>query len=199
MNGRSPSTFTIPMASRWRCCCLTRDIGTEDDVTMQVRFERSIEAMRGRWDRLPWSGQLQHHDAVGGIVWGGNLTWWLAPSTHIAGPQPGTARGCCSPTSRQAGSCAMTPTPGRVLFREHTNHTNGLAFDSEGRLYGCCSGDGPLCVSSPMARPRPSWTSSTVSHSTPQTTSPLTGRAASGSAIPGTPATSIPARRDPWP
>ncbi|MBI4201301.1 MAG: SMP-30/gluconolactonase/LRE family protein [Chloroflexi bacterium] len=25
-------------------------------------------------------------------------------------------------------------------FREHTNHTNGLAYDSEGRLYGCCSG-----------------------------------------------------------
>ena len=35
----------------------------------------------------------------------------------------------------------------------------------------------------------------TVSHSTPQTTSPLTGRAASGSVIPGTPATSIPARK----
>lgn len=27
-----------------------------------------------------------------------------------------------------------------TLFRENTNHTNGLAFDSEGRLYGCCSG-----------------------------------------------------------
>jgi hypothetical protein len=27
-----------------------------------------------------------------------------------------------------------------TVFREHTNHTNGLAFDSEGRLYGCCSG-----------------------------------------------------------
>src|SRR2546429_317874 len=26
------------------------------------------------------------------------------------------------------------------VFRENTNHTNGLAFDSEGRLYGCCSG-----------------------------------------------------------
>ena len=35
--------------------CLTRDIGTEDDVTMQVRFERSIEAMRTR-DRLREAG-----------------------------------------------------------------------------------------------------------------------------------------------
>src|SRR6266853_3920439 len=32
----------------------------------------------------------------------------------------------------QTGAC--------TVFREHTNHTNGLAFDSEGRLYGCCSG-----------------------------------------------------------
>ncbi len=37
-------------------CCLTRDVGTEDDVTMQVRVERSIEAMRGRWDRLREAG-----------------------------------------------------------------------------------------------------------------------------------------------
>jgi gluconolactonase len=27
-----------------------------------------------------------------------------------------------------------------TIFRENTNHTNGLAFDLEGRLYGCCSG-----------------------------------------------------------
>ena len=27
-----------------------------------------------------------------------------------------------------------------TVFREQTNHTNGLAFDAEGRLYGCCSG-----------------------------------------------------------
>ena len=27
-----------------------------------------------------------------------------------------------------------------TVFRENTNHTNGLAFDLEGRLYGCCSG-----------------------------------------------------------
>src|SRR5690348_3802931 len=27
-----------------------------------------------------------------------------------------------------------------TVFREGTNHTNGLAFDSEGRLYGACSG-----------------------------------------------------------
>jgi len=30
----------------------------------------------------------------------------------------------------QTGAC--------TVFREHTNHTNGLAFDAEGRLYGCC-------------------------------------------------------------
>src|SRR5262245_42476466 len=27
-----------------------------------------------------------------------------------------------------------------TVFRENTNHTNGLAFDCEGQLYGCCSG-----------------------------------------------------------
>jgi gluconolactonase len=32
----------------------------------------------------------------------------------------------------QTGEC--------TVFRENTNHTNGLAFDSEGHLYGCCSG-----------------------------------------------------------
>ena len=26
------------------------------------------------------------------------------------------------------------------VYRENTNHTNGLAFDAEGRLYGCSSG-----------------------------------------------------------
>jgi gluconolactonase len=32
----------------------------------------------------------------------------------------------------QSGECS--------IYRENTNHTNGLAFDAEGRLYGCCSG-----------------------------------------------------------
>ncbi len=27
-----------------------------------------------------------------------------------------------------------------TVFREETNHTNGLAFDANGGLYGCCSG-----------------------------------------------------------
>ena len=27
-----------------------------------------------------------------------------------------------------------------TIYRENTNHTNGLNFDSEGRLYGCSSG-----------------------------------------------------------
>jgi len=51
-----------------------------------------------------------------------------------------------------------------TVYRENTNHTNGLAFDVEGRLYGCCSGDGPLYASSLMARQRPSWIDWTVSH-----------------------------------
>jgi hypothetical protein len=33
-------------------CCLTRDVGTDDDVTMQVRVERSVQEMRQRWERL---------------------------------------------------------------------------------------------------------------------------------------------------
>ena len=37
-------------------CCLTRDVGTEDDVTMQIRVERSVEAMRQRWDKLSAAG-----------------------------------------------------------------------------------------------------------------------------------------------
>src|SRR5215467_7817662 len=32
----------------------------------------------------------------------------------------------------QTGAC--------TVFREHTNHTNGLAFDAEGRLYGWWAG-----------------------------------------------------------
>ena len=27
-----------------------------------------------------------------------------------------------------------------TVYRENTNHTNGLAFDTDGNLYGCCSG-----------------------------------------------------------
>ena len=48
--------FHDPNGISLEYCCLTRDIGTEDDVTMQVRFERSIEAMRVRWDRLREAG-----------------------------------------------------------------------------------------------------------------------------------------------
>ena len=48
--------FHDPNGISLEYCCLTRDIGSEDDVTMQVRFERSIEAMRGRWDRLREAG-----------------------------------------------------------------------------------------------------------------------------------------------
>ena len=44
--------FLDPNGISLEYCCLTRDIGTEDDVTMQVRVERSVQAMRQRWDRL---------------------------------------------------------------------------------------------------------------------------------------------------
>jgi catechol 2,3-dioxygenase-like lactoylglutathione lyase family enzyme len=44
--------FLDPNGISLEYCCLTRDVGTEDDVTMQVRVERSVQAMRQRWDRL---------------------------------------------------------------------------------------------------------------------------------------------------
>jgi len=44
--------FYDPNGISLEYCCLTRDIGTEDDVTMQVRVERSEQAMRQRWERL---------------------------------------------------------------------------------------------------------------------------------------------------
>jgi catechol 2,3-dioxygenase-like lactoylglutathione lyase family enzyme len=44
--------FRDPNGISLEYCCLTRDIGTEDDVTLQVRFERSVEDMRARWERL---------------------------------------------------------------------------------------------------------------------------------------------------
>ena len=34
--------------------------------------------------------------------------------------------------SPETGAC--------TVYREDTNHTNGLAFDVDGNLYGCCSG-----------------------------------------------------------
>lgn len=44
--------FKDPNGLSLEYCCLTRDVGTEDDVTMQVRVERSLQAMQQRWDRL---------------------------------------------------------------------------------------------------------------------------------------------------
>ena len=42
------------------------------------------------------------------------------------------------PTSRVM---RYSPTTGEIdRWRDNTNHTNGLAFDTQGRLYGCCSG-----------------------------------------------------------
>jgi catechol 2,3-dioxygenase-like lactoylglutathione lyase family enzyme len=44
--------FKDPNGLSLEYCCLARDVGTADDVTMQVRMERSVQSMRGRWERL---------------------------------------------------------------------------------------------------------------------------------------------------
>lgn len=44
--------FKDPNGVSLEYCCLVRDIGTEDDVNMQIRFERAGNDMRERWDRL---------------------------------------------------------------------------------------------------------------------------------------------------
>jgi hypothetical protein len=44
--------FHDPNGISLEYCFLTRDIGTEDDVTLQVRVERPIQGMRQRWERL---------------------------------------------------------------------------------------------------------------------------------------------------
>src|SRR5262249_29918354 len=48
--------FHDPNGISLEYCCLTRDVGTADDVTMQVRVERSAQEMRQRWDRLREAG-----------------------------------------------------------------------------------------------------------------------------------------------
>lgn len=44
--------FKDPNGISLEYCCLVRDVGTADDVTMQVRVERTEDAMRERWERL---------------------------------------------------------------------------------------------------------------------------------------------------
>ena len=44
--------FKDPNGISLEYCCLVRDIGTTDDVTMQVRVERKAREMRERWKRL---------------------------------------------------------------------------------------------------------------------------------------------------
>ena len=44
--------FHDPNGISLEYCCLTRNVGNADDVTMQVRVERSLTSMRQRWDRL---------------------------------------------------------------------------------------------------------------------------------------------------
>lgn len=44
--------FKDPNGISLEYCCLVREVGNEDDVTMQVRVERTEAAMRERWERL---------------------------------------------------------------------------------------------------------------------------------------------------
>jgi len=44
--------FKDPNGISLEYCCLSREVGTEDDTTMQIRFERTGNGMRERWDRL---------------------------------------------------------------------------------------------------------------------------------------------------
>ncbi len=44
--------FKDPNGISLEYCCLARDVGTEDDVNMQIRVERTGNGMRERWDRL---------------------------------------------------------------------------------------------------------------------------------------------------
>ncbi|WP_179137812.1 VOC family protein [Candidatus Entotheonella palauensis] len=44
--------FKDPNGISLEYCCLVRDVGTEEDVNMQIRFERTGNGMRERWDRL---------------------------------------------------------------------------------------------------------------------------------------------------
>ena len=56
-----------------------------------------------------------------GPVWDGQrLLFTYIPASRIMAYDPET------------GECS--------IYRENTNHTNGLAFDADGRLYVCCSG-----------------------------------------------------------
>lgn len=44
--------FKDPNGISLEYCCLVRDVGTEDDVTMQIRVERTAADMRQRWEQL---------------------------------------------------------------------------------------------------------------------------------------------------
>ena len=44
--------FKDPNGISLEYCCLARDVGTADDVTMQIRVERTAAEMRQRWEQL---------------------------------------------------------------------------------------------------------------------------------------------------
>ena len=75
-----------------------------------MEWEWEWESIAGPFNRL-----------TEGPVWDGNrLLFTHIPASRIMAYDPETSD--CS------------------VYRENTNHTNGLAFDINGNLYGCCSG-----------------------------------------------------------
>jgi gluconolactonase len=73
---------------------------------------------------MNWQFQLLHRPFGGiteGLVWDGESLYF----THI-------------PAHR---IMRLDPNSGEITqWRGETNHTNGLAYDAQGRLFGCCSG-----------------------------------------------------------
>ena len=75
--------FHDPNGISLEYCCLTRDVGTEDDVTMQVRVERSIEAMRGSAGIVcVRPGSRNVSNTVGGSM-GWEFEMVAGPSTRV--------------------------------------------------------------------------------------------------------------------
>jgi len=105
--------------------------------------------------------------SVGGY-YGMDFEQWLVPSTRVNGRTAWDARQYCSPISRQAAFLRYDPATGRAPCFAKTPIIRMVCLDLEGRLYGCCSEDGPSCASSLMEARPPSWTSSMVYPSTPE-------------------------------
>jgi len=84
--------------------------GTKINNSQEVVMDLEWEQVAGPFSRL-----------TEGPAWDGKkLLFTYIPASLIMAYDP------------ESGEC--------TVYRENTNHTNGLAFDTEGRLYGCCSG-----------------------------------------------------------